>query len=81
MLNDTEKEKVTQTQEKEKMDGRRENVHLAKIGLMVFITFVCCILFFSAANYYWSCAGLSIESGYEIPGTAFVQTVKRQSKD
>lgn len=46
MLNDTEKEKVTQTQEKEKMDGRRENVHLAKIGLMVFITFVCCILFF-----------------------------------
>ena len=46
MLNDTEKEKVTQTQEKEKLDGRRENVHLAKIGLMVFITFVCCILFF-----------------------------------
>ena len=40
MLNDTEKEKVTQTQEKEKLDGRRENVHLAKIGLMVFITFV-----------------------------------------
>ena len=46
MLNDTEKEKVTQTQEKEKMDGRRENIHLAKIGVMVFITFVCCILFF-----------------------------------
>jgi len=46
VLNDTEKEKVTQTQEKEKLDGRRENVHLAKIGLMVFITFVCCILFF-----------------------------------
>ena len=45
MLNDTEKEKVTQTQEKEKLDGRRETVHLAKIGLMVFITFVCCILF------------------------------------
>lgn len=46
MLNDTEKEKVIQTQEKEKMDGRRENIHLAKIGVMVFITFVCCILFF-----------------------------------
>ena len=46
MLNDTEKEKVTQTQEKEKMDGRRESIHLAKIGVMVFITFVCCILFF-----------------------------------
>lgn len=46
MLNDTEKEKITQTQEKEKMDGRRENIHLAKIGVMVFITFVCCILFF-----------------------------------
>ena len=46
MLNDTEKEKGTQTQEKEKMDGRRENIHLAKIGVMVFITFVCCILFF-----------------------------------
>lgn len=28
------------------MDGRRENIHLAKIGVMVFITFVCCILFF-----------------------------------
>ena len=37
MLNDTEKEKVTQTQEKEKMDGRRESIHLAKIGVMVFI--------------------------------------------
>ena len=46
MLNDAEKEKVTQTQEKEKMDGRRESIHLAKIGVMVFITFVCCILFF-----------------------------------
>ena len=46
MLNDTEKEKVTQTQEKEKMDGRRESIHLAKIGVMVFITFVYCILFF-----------------------------------
>lgn len=52
MLNDTEKEKVTQTQEKEKLDGRRENVHLAKIGLMVFITLsavscfslVCCVI-------------------------------------
>ena len=52
MLNDTEKEKVTQTQEKEKLDGRRENVHLAKIGLMVFITFVCCILIiFSVLRY------------------------------
>ena len=39
MLNDTEKEK-------EKMDGRRESIHLTKIGVMVFITFVCCILFF-----------------------------------
>ena len=28
------------------MDGRRESIHLAKIGVMVFITFVCCILFF-----------------------------------
>ena len=46
MLSDTEKEKVAQTQKKEKMDGRRENIHLAKIGVMVFITFVCCILFF-----------------------------------
>lgn len=46
MLSDTEKEKVAQTQAKEKMDGRRENIHLAKIGVMVFITFVCCILFF-----------------------------------
>lgn len=26
--------------------GRKENVYLAKIGLMVFVTFVCCILFF-----------------------------------
>ncbi len=51
MLNDTEKEKVTQTQEKEKMDGRRENIHLAKIGVMVFITFVCCILFFFSKEF------------------------------
>lgn len=26
--------------------GRQENVWLAKIGLMIFVTFVCCILFF-----------------------------------
>ena len=26
--------------------GRQENVYLAKIGLMIFVTFVCCILFF-----------------------------------
>ena len=51
MLNDTEKEKVTQTQEKEKMDGRRESIHLAKIGVMVFITFVCCILFFFSNSF------------------------------
>ena len=37
---------MIKTQEKEKMDGRRESIHLTKIGVMVFITFVCCILFF-----------------------------------
>ena len=80
MLSDTEKEKVAQTQAKEKMDGRRENIHLAKIGVMVFITFVCCILFFFSVLRYqgfangwhkvisaaWSCAGISFKSGDEV---------------
>lgn len=33
-------------EQRETKPGRQENVYLAKIGLMIFITFVCCILFF-----------------------------------
>lgn len=29
-----------------KNEGRSQNIYLAKIGLMVFITFICCIMFF-----------------------------------
>lgn len=40
-----EKENLTQEEEK-KREHRQQNIYLAKIGLMVFITFVLCILFF-----------------------------------
>ncbi|MGN0415330.1 MAG: AI-2E family transporter [Agathobacter sp.] len=33
-------------QDKQKDEGKRQNLYLMKIGLMIFITFVCCILFF-----------------------------------
>lgn len=33
-------------QEKQREEGRNQNLYLMKIGLMIFITFVCCILFF-----------------------------------
>lgn len=33
-------------QEIQRDEGRRQNIYLMKIGLMIFITFVCCILFF-----------------------------------
>jgi predicted PurR-regulated permease PerM len=40
-----ENDKLTQDTT-QKNDGRKQNIFLAKIGLMVFLTFVCCILFF-----------------------------------
>ena len=40
-----EKEKLAQAQER-KQEQKRQNIYLAKIGLMIFVTFVCCILFF-----------------------------------
>ena len=32
--------------EQEKVEGHRQNMLMVKIGLTVFVTFVCCILFF-----------------------------------
>lgn len=40
-----EKENLTEAQ-KQKIEHKQQNMYLAKIGLMIFITFVCCILFF-----------------------------------
>lgn len=37
---------VTVTEETPVKKGGQENIYLAKIGLMIFITFVCCALFF-----------------------------------
>ncbi|MCI7106543.1 MAG: AI-2E family transporter [Lachnospiraceae bacterium] len=44
-MSEVEKENLTQA-ERQKSEHKRQNTYLAKIGLMIFITFVCCILFF-----------------------------------
>ena len=44
-MSDMESGKEPQ-QDKQKDEGKWQNLYLMKIGLMIFITFVCCILFF-----------------------------------
>ena len=46
-MQETQTDSVTQQELLErKRKAKEQNVYLAKIGLMVFITFTCCILFF-----------------------------------
>lgn len=46
-MQETQTDKIAQQEMNErKQKGKEQNVYLAKIGLMVFITFACCILFF-----------------------------------
>lgn len=46
-LQETQTDKIAQQEMNErKQKGKEQNVYLAKIGLMIFITFACCILFF-----------------------------------
>lgn len=44
-MGDTGNDKITRTKQEEN-EGKKQNIYLAKIGLMIFVTFVCCILFF-----------------------------------
>ena len=57
-MTDVEKQKQME-QIKQSEDGMRQTVLLIKIGLMVFLTFACCTVFFS-----W-CSGTR---GLQIPG-------------
>lgn len=46
-MQETQTDKIAQQEINErKQKGKEQNVYLAKIGLMIFITFACCILFF-----------------------------------
>ena len=46
-MQETQTDKIAQQGMNErKQKGKEQNVYLAKIGLMIFITFACCILFF-----------------------------------
>lgn len=45
-MQDKQTDNVTQTQKKDRSKGKEQNIYLAKIGVMIFVTFVCCILFF-----------------------------------
>ena len=46
-MQETQTDKTAQQEMQEhKQRGREQNVYLAKIGLMIFVTFACCILFF-----------------------------------
>lgn len=46
-MQETQTDKIAQKEMNErKQKGKEQNVYLAKIGLMIFITFACCILFF-----------------------------------
>ena len=46
-MQETQTDKIAQQEMNErKQKGKEQNVYLAKIGLMIFITFACCILFF-----------------------------------
>ena len=45
-LQETTDNTTQQELSERKQKGREQNVYLAKIGLMVFLTFACCILFF-----------------------------------
>lgn len=48
-MQETQTDNATQQELQEhKRKGREQNIYLAKIGLMVFLTFACCILFFFA---------------------------------
>ncbi len=58
-MTDVEKQKQME-QIKQSEDGMRQTVLLIKIGLMVFLTFACCTVFFSS----W-CSGTR---GLQIPG-------------
>lgn len=46
-MQETQTDKIAQQEMNErKQKGKEQNIYLAKIGLMIFITFACCILFF-----------------------------------
>ena len=46
-MQETQTDKIAQQEMKErKQKGKEQNIYLAKIGFMIFITFACCILFF-----------------------------------
>ena len=46
-MQETQTDKIAQQEMNErKQKGKEQNVYLVKIGLMIFITFACCILFF-----------------------------------
>ena len=45
-MSDTGNKKITDTERLEKKEAKKQNQYLAKIGLMIFVTFACCILFF-----------------------------------
>lgn len=46
-MQETQTDKIAQQEMNErKQKGKEQNVYLAKIGFMIFITFACCILFF-----------------------------------
>ena len=46
-MQETQTDKIAQQEMNERnQKGKEQNVYLAKIGLMIFITFACCILFF-----------------------------------
>lgn len=45
-MKDKQTDNVTQRQQEIRQKGKEQNIYLAKIGVMVFVTFVCCILFF-----------------------------------
>lgn len=57
-MTDVEKQKQME-QIKQSEDGMRQTVLLIKIGLMVFLTFACCTVFF------FLCSGTR---GLQIPG-------------
>lgn len=58
-MTDVEKQKQME-QIKQSEDGMRQTVLLIKIGLMVFLTFACCTVFFLP--------GAPVQGGLQIPG-------------
>lgn len=61
-MTDVEKQKQME-QIKQSEDGMRQTVLLIKIGLMVFLTFACCIVFFFLV--------LQGTRGLQIPGICY----------